>query len=109
MSTTTLAGSRNPKILRRDRAYDHYFLAAMAILILVTVFVGFAQTYFLAGVCRAPLPNLLIHIHGVVFWCWIFLLITQIALVSAPSTTRARGWRLRRGSSISPGRIKQIA
>ena len=55
----------------------------MALLILVTVFVGFARTYFLAGVFRAPLPNLLIHIHGAVFSSWILLLIAQTALVSA--------------------------
>jgi hypothetical protein len=55
----------------------------MAFLILMTVFVGFARTYFLAGVFRAPLPNLLIHIHGVVFSSWILLLITQTLLVSA--------------------------
>ena len=55
----------------------------MALLILATVFVGFARTYFLAGVFRAPLPNLLIHIHGAVFSSWILLLIAQTALVSA--------------------------
>jgi hypothetical protein len=55
----------------------------MALLILATVFTGFARTYFLAGVFRAPLPNLLIHIHGAVFSSWILLLIVQIALVSA--------------------------
>jgi hypothetical protein len=40
----------------------------MALLILATVFVGFARTYFLAGVFRAPLPSLLVHIHGAVFF-----------------------------------------
>jgi hypothetical protein len=55
----------------------------MAILILVTVFVGFARTYFLAGVFRAPLPSLLVHIHGAVFSSWILLLITQTTLVTA--------------------------
>jgi hypothetical protein len=55
----------------------------MALLIAATVFVGFARSYFLAGTFRAPLPNLLIHIHGVVFVSWILLLITQISLVSS--------------------------
>ena len=62
--------------------YDNYFFSGMAFLILITVFVGFARTYFLAGVFRAPLPNLLIHIHGVAFSSWILLLITQTLLVS---------------------------
>jgi len=55
----------------------------MALLLLATVFVGFARTYFLAGVFRAPLPSLLVHIHGAVFTCWILLLVTQVSLVSA--------------------------
>ena len=62
---------------------DNYFFPAMAVLILITVFIGFARTYFLAGMFRAPLPNLLIHIHGVVFLSWILLLITQSTLISA--------------------------
>lgn len=66
-----------------NRQYDNYFFSAMALLILATVVVGFARTYFLAGIFRAPLPNLLIHIHGAVFSSWILLLITQTALVSA--------------------------
>jgi hypothetical protein len=53
----------------------------MALLILGTVFLGFAKTYFLAGVFRAPLRNLLIHMHGAAFTSWM-LLITQILLVS---------------------------
>ncbi len=64
------------------RQYDNYFFSAMALLILATVFIGFARTYFLAGVFRAPLPSLLVHIHGALFSTWILLLITQIALVS---------------------------
>jgi uncharacterized membrane protein YozB (DUF420 family) len=34
-------------------------------------------------VFKAPPPNLLIHIHGVVFSCWILLLIVQTSLISA--------------------------
>jgi hypothetical protein len=55
----------------------------MAVVILASVFVGFARTYYLAGVFKAPLPNLLIHIHGLVFSCWILLLIVQTSLVAA--------------------------
>jgi hypothetical protein len=53
----------------------------MAFLLLLTVFVGFVRTYLLAGVFRAPLPSLLVHIHGAVFSCWILLRITQVSLV----------------------------
>jgi hypothetical protein len=65
------------------RRYDHFFFSGMALLMLVTVFIGFARSYYLAGVFQAPLPNRLVHIHGAVFTCWILLLITQTLLVSA--------------------------
>ena len=65
------------------RRTDNYFFSGMAFLLLLTVFVGFAHTYFVAGVFRAPLPSVLVHIHGAVFSCWILLLITQVLLVSA--------------------------
>jgi hypothetical protein len=55
----------------------------MALVMLLTVFVGFAHTYYLAGLFRAPLPSPIIHIHGAVFSCWILLLLAQTSLVSA--------------------------
>jgi hypothetical protein len=82
MATIAVPGNR-PQNFARGRQFDNVFFSIMALLILVTVFVGFSRTYFLAGVFRAPLPNLLIHIHGAVFSSWILLLITQIGLVSA--------------------------
>jgi hypothetical protein len=61
---------------------DKLFFPGVAALILATVFLGFARTYYLAGVFRAPLPNLLVHIHGAVFSLWILLLITQTSLIA---------------------------
>lgn len=66
-----------------DRRADRYFFVGMALLILLSVLVGFARTYYLAGVFRAPLPNRLIHAHGAVFSLWILLLIVQTSLVTA--------------------------
>jgi len=65
------------------RRYDHLFFSAMAVLILATVFAGFAPSYYFPGIFRAPLPSRIIHVHGAVFSCWILLLITQTSLVSA--------------------------
>ena len=65
------------------RRFDHVFFTSMALVMLVTVFVGFAHTYFLAGLFRAPLPSRIIQIHGAVFSCWILLLVAQTSLVSA--------------------------
>ncbi len=65
------------------RRYDHVFFSTMAALMLATVFVGFARTYYLDGMFNAPLPSLIIHLHGAAFSCWILLLVTQASLVSA--------------------------
>jgi hypothetical protein len=66
-----------------SRRFGNLFFPGMAALILGTVFFGFARTYYLAGVFRAPLPNLVVHIHGAVFSVWILLLIAQTSLVAA--------------------------
>lgn len=62
---------------------DDLFFSCMAAVALIAILVGFARTYFLAGWFRAPLPSLLVHIHGAAFTLWIVLFITQIALVTA--------------------------
>ncbi|MCU1270589.1 MAG: hypothetical protein JWN74_1883 [Acidobacteriaceae bacterium] len=62
--------------------FDHIFFPGIAWLMLVTVFVGFAPTYYLAGIVRAPLPSAIIHVHAVVFSSWILLLIAQTSLVA---------------------------
>jgi hypothetical protein len=67
---------------RRLVRSDDLFFLGMAVVALIAVFVGFARTYFLAGLFRAPLPNLLIHIHGAVFTLWIIFFISQIGLVT---------------------------
>ena len=66
-----------------DDRFDNLFFSGVAMVILVSVFAGFAHSYYLAGMLKAPLPNLLVHIHGAVFSCWILLLIVQTSLVAA--------------------------
>lgn len=61
---------------------DDIFFPSMAILILGIVLTGFGKSYFLAGMLYAKLPNLLVHIHGVVFVSWIFLLVAQTWLMA---------------------------
>jgi hypothetical protein len=82
-STTSFCAVESPR-------RDDYFFSGMALLILASVFSGFARTYFFAGLWNAPLPNRLIHVHAVVFSSWIVLFILQIALVS---TKRVRWHR----------------
>lgn len=85
MSTVVARPNVPVKVVRvvPGRRFDHFFFSAMALLMLATVFWGFAATYYLAGVFRAPLPSLIIHLHGAAFSCWILLLVTQTSLVSA--------------------------
>ncbi len=66
-----------------NRRYDRIFFPVMTALIFATVFIGFSRTYYLAGLTSAPLPNVLIHIHGAIFTCWLILLAVQTGLVSA--------------------------
>jgi hypothetical protein len=65
------------------RRFEHLFFSGLALLILVAVLVGFAHTYFLAGLFWAPLRNPLLHVHGAVFTLWILLFVTQTSLVAA--------------------------
>jgi FtsH-binding integral membrane protein len=76
LTTTSLPGRR----------FDHLFFTSMALLMLLTVFIGFSRTYYLAGIFRAPLPGLIIHLHGAAFTTWILLLVTQTSLVAAGHT-----------------------
>ena len=69
-----------PATGRRSR--DDMFFSAMAILMLGIVFLGFARTYFLAGVYHTHVRSVLIQVHGAVFTTWLLLLITQTALVT---------------------------
>jgi FtsH-binding integral membrane protein len=83
-ATATQAGSK-PKTAAGlpGRRYDHVFFSGGALLMLLTVLAGFARTYFLAGMFKAPLPSLIIHIHGAAFTTWIVLLVAQTSLVFA--------------------------
>src|SRR3982074_402157 len=85
MATAVVHSSSPAKLVTgvAGRRFDHFFFSGMALLLLATVFVGFARTYYLAGVFHAPLPSFIIHLHGAAFSCWILLLVTQTSLVSA--------------------------
>jgi hypothetical protein len=62
--------------------YDHRFFPAMIVVLTIVMVAGFAHTYFLAGLFRAQLPGLLIHIHGAVFTLWFVLLLVQSTLAA---------------------------
>ena len=84
---TTMVNSH--VVLRKD----DIFFSAMSLVVLAVVVYGFAQSYFLAGMIRAKLPNALVHIHGALFVSWILLLLVQTALV----TVRRVKWHITLG------------
>ena len=70
-------------------AHDRLFYSGMAILMSLTVVIGFARTYYLrsyfgdqisitGGTALTPL----VHIHGLLFTAWMVLFIVQTALVA---------------------------
>jgi len=65
------------------RRYDHAFFSAVVALMLATVVAGFGPTYYYTGFWKAPLPSPIIHVHAVLFSCWLLMLIAQVSLVSA--------------------------
>jgi len=77
MQATTVINRR-----RRER----WFYISMSIAALVTVFAGFAPTYYLRPYFNtAPLMPLL-HVHGIVFTSWLVLFLIQTTLVAAHRT-----------------------
>jgi hypothetical protein len=73
-----------PAITRRRR--ERFFYLGMSIAAVITVFAGFAPTYYLRPYFNtAPLMPLL-HLHGLVFTSWLVLFVTQTTLVAAHRT-----------------------
>jgi hypothetical protein len=68
------------------RRRERLFYTGMAVAFVVTVFAGFARTYYLRPYFGAPILTPLLHLHGVVFTSWLALLLAQTALVAANRT-----------------------
>jgi hypothetical protein len=68
----------SPKAWENDRA----FYLGVSIAMALTVFAGFAPTYFLKSYFGAPPLSLLVHVHGVAFSGWLAVLVTQTALIA---------------------------
>jgi hypothetical protein len=70
--------------------YDRLFYGGMAAALALTVFAGFARTYYLRLLDDGPKATLtggpfttLVHLHGALFTSWVLLFIVQTALVSS--------------------------
>lgn len=87
MATATLSKS---ELQSRPGKYDRVFYSTIAIVMAITVFAGFAPTYYSKLVSGGPLTtlshypfNALLHVHGVLFTSWVILFIVQTALVAS--------------------------
>jgi hypothetical protein len=76
-----------------EKRRDDIFFTGMILWILAMVFIGFAHTYYMAGIFHAKLPSPLVHVHGAIFTCWLLLLLVQVTLVSAGRVN----WHMRVG------------
>ena len=66
--------------VRRERR----FFLAFAVLSALVIFAGFTPSFYLKDVFHVPPPlSAMSRIHGVVFTAWVFLFLTQAALINA--------------------------
>jgi hypothetical protein len=74
-----------------ERTREHLFFGSMTGLIALIVFIGFARTYYLAGMFGAkPLGSSIVHVHAAAFTCWLALLVVQASLVGTGHTRAHR-------------------
>jgi hypothetical protein len=62
------------------------FFVVMASAVIVTVFAGFAPTFYLRGSFPQTRPmSVLLHVHGIVFSAWVGLFLVQALLIARGS------------------------
>jgi hypothetical protein len=85
----------NATALEKPRLKGRYFFIVMACAVIVTVFAGFAPTFYL----RSSFPqdrsmSVLLHVHGIAFSTWVNVLLVQSLLIARGSRRLHRrvGW-----------------
>ncbi len=73
----------SPKAGIIGKRRERLFYTGMAVAVVITVFVGFARTYYLRPYFGRPPLTPLLHLHGIVFTSWLILLVTQTVLVAS--------------------------
>lgn len=68
------------------RRTDRRFYAVMTALIALTVFAGFAPSFYLRPLFESKGLSGILALHGTVFSAWVVLLVSQVWLVSAKRT-----------------------
>jgi hypothetical protein len=84
MPVETAAAIRRPlpPALPNPRRRDRFFVG-MSVAAALTVFAGFARTYYLKSVFPTPSFPLLFHVHGALFTAWMLLLVVQVCLAAS--------------------------
>lgn len=80
----------NARPARHTGRHDRLFYGGMAVAMGLTVFAGFAPTYYLRFFAGGPTATVsggpfttLVHVHGALFTAWVLLFIVQTALVAS--------------------------
>ena len=85
-SLTVEQRSAAARAVNTSRRRERLFYTGMAAAFAITVFAGFARTYYLRPYFGTPSLTPLLHLHGLVFTSWLALLLTQTVLVAANRT-----------------------
>src|SRR3984885_4657892 len=86
-----------------------FFFVVMACAVIVTVFAGFAPTFYLRGSFTQTRPmSMLLHVHGIVFSAWVSLFLVQTLLIArgARRLHQRFGWV---GAGIAAAMISLVA
>jgi hypothetical protein len=91
MSTASVSRSVVPHASPvREYTRDRLFYGGMAVAMGLTVFAGFAPSYYLRLLSGGPTTTIpggpftgLVHLHGALFTAWVLLFIIQTALVAS--------------------------
>jgi hypothetical protein len=75
--------------MRRRR--EHFFYTGMAVVVVATVFAGFARTYYLKAYTGTPLLPVSVHLHGIVFAAWTLLFLGQTVFIGRDRINMQRG------------------
>lgn len=69
-----------------DRRFEHLFFTGISVAFMITVFAGFARTYYLRPYFFSNSVPPLLHLHGIVFTLWPVFFVIQTVLIASNRT-----------------------
>jgi hypothetical protein len=83
-AVVVMSPSAAQKTSESSRRNERRFFGGMAVALSITVFAGFAPTYYLNAIAERPFElTPLLHLHGAAFTGWMLLLVAQTSLIAA--------------------------